>query len=399
MLPKLSLMSNQTVDIELKSGSEVILSESYMPDENGNVTVEFKTVVEQVLNFRFPESDVFEQTELVRTFNVRIAEGSDVQEFDFVALRGGLKTMSITTDLWLKANFLTWQPQQKYVEYYQPEWLTVYASENIEVRVEAYFNDRVSTDRVLATLVSNKIWTVNTSFARLSSLFSDIVQNPVYFDVWTVRSGTQWSYKQRYILKNSDENAITYIFENSLGGIDSVLFDGMERKKPAFEEKTARYDDIEVAYSVVTKDIVSHQTGYISRYDALWLRDLFGSMKKYRVSQGSVELIISESVNYQVDSTDDLIAFEWSYRPGKESKYMALDRDYGLLPELINVSASADEVVYVAPRLVDFPEAVLDENTLLLVQSPFEQKWYRTNIAEIVSRFVAVASEIEWIDL
>jgi hypothetical protein len=404
MLPKLKINATATVDIEMSVAGELIFAESYVPDDAGNITVELKSVVEQNLSLQFPTSDVFEQTRLQRTFHLKLTEGQNQsEEFEFIAIRGGLKTLSITPELWLQSNFLTWQAQEKRVEYTQPEWLTVFDTETVDIHVRAYYAEITPKDRTLANVEHDKAWTVNVSFGLLAAQFNDIMQQPLYFDVWTERFGSRRSYVQRYILKQKTENSETYIFENSLGGLDTVTFDGRKTSKPEFEEKTARYENIEIGYDVVQKDITAHQTGYITRYEALWLRDLFGSMRKYHAVNGTVEIIITESVAYKTDSDNDLIGFEWSYRTAKEPQYMAIERNFNQPSELLEVITPDSKKYYIVPRLLDFQEAAINDNMLFPVQSPFEQKWYRLSYGTLINRIQTdlniAASEPDWNEL
>jgi len=381
MLPKLVIKVSHPVSIELLVSNKKIIEESYISDEDDEIIVDLKGPVEETLNFTVPTTDLFQQLELMKTFSVKITEGELAPEtITFTAIRGGVKTLSITTDLWLKANFLTWQPQQKQVEWIQPEWLTYYAENNCELKITAHYKESDVFPTKTIALSGGKVWSINMQFGRIAAMFD---KQPLYFDAEIWAGGKKQTYTQRYIIKSNIENAKTFLFENSLGGMDSVIFDGSFTRTPEYEEEVGLLEDIESGYYISKKDNISQNTGYISRYSSEWLQEMFGSLKKYIVQDGALQQVIIDSIDSSVDSENDLIAFEFTYRPAQTTPYLALERNYENLPELLDITGPDEQLFFLAPRLIEFPEAKITDEMLFPVQSPFEQKWHRINYAKL----------------
>jgi hypothetical protein len=59
------------------------------------------------------------------------------------------------------------------------------------------------------------------------------------------------------------------------------------------------------------------------------------------------------------------------------------------------------ELSTLAPRLIEFGEIVLDDGTLIPVQSPFEQKWYRLSYSRLLEDIInrVNVSVLEWINI
>ena len=115
--------SSTPVSFKLMLGSNTILEESYEPNDETMVDIDITEVVSQYLTVKLPSSDIFSQSSALATFT---AEVDGAQSHSFTVIRGGARKLSDTASNFLKANWLTWQPQTKKVRWNQPEFLSYY---------------------------------------------------------------------------------------------------------------------------------------------------------------------------------------------------------------------------------------------------------------------------------
>ena len=281
--------------------------------------------VEEDLGLKIPDADRFEQNEAMKDFMLILVSGSDTRNFPFRAIRGGIDSGSAISLQFFETNFLTKQTQQKRVAWDQPEWLTYYAARNCELRVIGYYAEDTA-ERTVADLAAGKIYSVNMIFSRISGLFSE---QPRYFDAAIYDGETRLTYIQRYILTKAVPEDKFYLFENSLGGLDCARFDGALDYTPEFKEDTVLIDSAEKTWKVERKDIRKQSTGWLSRGEVLWLCDLFTAVRKWFCAvEGFIPFVI-DKVDAEQSSEDDMTAFEFSWRPGREGSITPIDRDFG----------------------------------------------------------------------
>ena len=165
---------------------------------------------------------------------------------------------------------------------HQPEYLSYYAVVTGSVKMTVYFADG-SVNETLLVLQAGQLYTIDVSYLKISSKFERAV---VCYDVWVENEfGQRLTYVQRYILSVSNTAVNVYLFENTLGGIDSVVFTGDFTEKiqtegtvtTVLEESTD--SDIDLNFSC------EQNTGFIPSIDyARWLRGFFVSKQRYHVS-------------------------------------------------------------------------------------------------------------------
>ena len=322
------IFADDVLSISLKQGGNELLNELYTPNAAGLVYFRFNQTVLSELRFVMPNSDLQIQSYLVRDFVLKIANTN----IPFKAIKTSIKSSShVNSENWLKANFLTWQPQTKEVTYYQPECLT-YCSVGTAttIKVKAYFTDDSSQEKDFYTLAANQAYTFNVSYDYVRAQFT---KNIEYYDVYAVSGSTRLSYVQRYALKPDSKHAEIFEFENGLGGLDTVYCDGETRNKPEYEIRTAVMSNKEVDYRTKKTDVVTQSTGYISREAAQWLQDFFVSTARYvRINGNRVPIVLTD-VSGETNSGDDMIAFSFDYKLAETSDYLNLTRDTGMPPK------------------------------------------------------------------
>ena len=374
------ITSSEVVSFKLYMGETLLLDNRYLPDYNNQLRISVRDIVESHLATDLPSSDTFTQNNVCASFTADI----DGTEVNFAAIRCGVRNYSGTAADFLSSNFLTWQPQTVETGYSQPQWLTYYnpGAASVSIKVKFYTKAGGSTVKSLATVNAVSCISVNVQFARIFAL--DEGDNYGYFDIYVENSaGTRLTYVQRYVLREEDRNVRCFVFMNSLGGIDCAAFNGHNTYSPRHTYTNAQYSEESIAANIDTERSYTQSTGYVDERSAQWLDDMFNSYDCYVVEEGVVRPIVLDEATVSHNHTEQLHSFEFSYKLSDSSTLLNLPRAE-VLPEGLQIE-TPEQLFFLAPRLVEFPEAELDDSLLFLVQSPYEQNWKKITAGTLIS--------------
>ena len=189
----------ETVTFTLKKNGEVLLSQSYQTDKNGQVQIDLRQMVHESLQTIVSDVGiVYTQADLVADFSALI----DMDTVNFRVVRGGVDRLADSATNFLTQNFLTWQPNVKPVTYYSPEFLTYYAVVAGTVKLRAYFTDesgtvKSQTDYTVTELMPGIAYTMPLQYSVVAGWLGHKL--PAYYDVWVENtSGQRLTYIQRY---------------------------------------------------------------------------------------------------------------------------------------------------------------------------------------------------------
>ena len=380
-LSPLIVQTSEALPVFLTVGGEILLSETYYPGDGNLVEVDFRDVVESCLAFSFPDQDIFTQPTLARTFTVLFGAAQTVT---FTAVRSGKAHLNESASSFLKGNFLTWQPTTKYVTYYSPEWLTYFAVESCSIVLKAYFSGGETQLISLTSLSAGSCVTVNLQYAVVCGKLSN--RRPMYYDVWAQgSSGARLTYIQRYMAsapQSPDES--WYLFENSLGGLDSLRAYGSLDFAPEFEHQIAQTSDGLQEYRIDTSRVYTRYTGYLNPAEAKWLQDLFSARQKYAYTHSGYYRIVFTSSDGAYSGADMPSSYSFSYRFAEDDPFLDIQRDEDL-PENIEIALPDQEAFFLPPRLAEYPKLEGNEDTLLLSQQPHTEEWGTLTFGEIVN--------------
>src|SRR5690554_4284132 len=193
-MKKFIVSSGSQISFELKEGSTVLFSATYEPGTDGRATIDVKDIIESRLKYNILHSARYEQAEIAKTFTAVI----DGATTTFKVIRAGVANIADIPSNWLRANFLTWQPQNKKVTYHSPEWLTYYAQEACSIMLKVYFPDNTVQNFNLGACEAGKAFTFNLQYAVIAG---SLGQNyPTHYDVWAeTAGGARLTYIQRYL--------------------------------------------------------------------------------------------------------------------------------------------------------------------------------------------------------
>jgi hypothetical protein len=326
-LPKLTLTADADVRIRLDVGASLefifrtLLDETYTPDFSRVISLDLSEVVHNALKFTMPTADPFVQPEILRTFRLVL---NDFAYF-FSAIRTGVKRLNVAPVEFLSKNFLTWQPPVKEITDTQPEWLTCYPAQNGFLFVTATLAGHSTVSKKMAILTAGKVYTFDTSVEHITAL---VGARPVRYDVYVVATDNPSALQlntQIYRVVNSTDNERFYCFQNSLGGLDTVRCTGEIKHAPEYTPSTALMnDDVEDVYHIEKKDVTTQTTGWLDKAARAWLHDFFMSKQRHKYEDNALQAVVIDEVTAETSTTEDLIAFEFTYREATASIYLNL---------------------------------------------------------------------------
>jgi len=375
--------------------AESIVQHTYSPNDNGLIDIDLKNIILPLLSFRLQDfSTPYRQDNIVRRFSFTVSEimnddtpGSSLSH-DFSVIRSGVDSFDGDTTSFLQQNFLTWQPNLKYVTYYTPEFLTYFATEDVSVVCKAYFEDGTDQSFLLAdSIPSNECWTIPTQYAVIAGRCEKM---PVYYDVWVENAnGQRMTYVQRYVagdMRSEEEEWI--LFENSLGGIDCFRAYGDSENTAEHTHNVAEIEEVFEEYRVDTTRKFKKNTGYLGRKERLWLLDFFPSLAKYIYVNSCIRriVVIDSDVVYSAKELPSNYNFTYKYSDSRP--YLNLPRTE--LPQtVLNISVPELGSFTIAPRLVEFPRISLSGGALFPVQNPYSEQWTVTTTEAIIDYIIA----------
>lgn len=368
-LKELILQSSDPVDVKLTAGGATLLDETYYPGNGNLIHIDLSSIVKSHLSFSLPSSDVFLQPSIAKTFT--LAYGTTTSSFR--CIRSGKLNLTQGASAFLTGNFLTWQPNQKPVTYYSPEWLTYYAVHDCSIRLKAYWEDGTDSTITLVSPSAGNCYTLNMQYAVVSGKFAG--KRPMYYDVWVEGGGSRLSYIQRYVAsekQGEDEN--WYLFENSLGGLDSLRAYGALSDDPEYTHNIANFGDKSEEYRIDANRLQTRNTGYLTPEEARWLQDLFVAPFKYLYTISGVYPIVFTSSDATTDSANPPSSYSFTYRMADTRPYLDIQRRTDL-PENLQIPIPTGETFFLPPRLAEHPKLELSADLLILAQEPHTEAW------------------------
>lgn len=274
------------IPFKLYHGSSLILDELYYPDNNGIVRVKLSDLVSMMLYSSIPDysQTVYHQSAAYGQFSVEIDEENPI---NFTVVKGFLQRADFDVEQFLRFNWLTTQPTNKAVKFHDPEWLTCYPVEAVDVRIRATFADATTQIITYATLEADKVQSINLNPGLIIGLFSN---EPIKWEVYTEASSQQRQYIQTY--RNStqcDEYDDLFIFQNRLGGIDTIRFTGTATRADSTQFENARFDEYVLDFFAEPELAMQKSTGSLAtRAELDHALDFFRSMRKFHLARGYI---------------------------------------------------------------------------------------------------------------
>lgn len=373
--------SSTPVSFKLMLGSNTILEESYEPNDETMVDIDITEVVSQYLTVKFPSSDIFFQSSALATFT---AEVDGAHSHSFTVIRGGVRKLSDTASNFLKTNWLTWQPQIKRVRWYQPEFLSYY--HEVAGVVKAKFYPTSATEEVVTihSATAGEYNTYNMEMAHIFSLSSyEISELNGLVDVWVETvAGVRLSYIQRYIFSPISRTEHYYMCVNSLGGIDTFCFTGSRTLSPSLSHESAMLSSRKISITTGQEREWSQNTGPLGKTEAAWIWEFFASDSQWTIIDNEVESIILESSSIKSSDKNNITSSDFSFSLAEDGQLLKINRSNDEF-QMVQVQSPSGDIFFLAPRVIDYPDANFEDSLLFLVQSPFVQEWKKISLGTL----------------
>ena len=381
-LKKFIISTNVTTPFSLMMGQTTILTNFYNPGVNGQIEIDLREIIERQLSIILPTDGdaVTDQTTGVADFTANIG----VEPVEFRVIKGGVYDLDVSAATFCNEHFLTWQAQEKKILQDQPEWLTLYATEEWEVKCKAYYlnNSEVASETVtLATIPEDHLQTLDVSWQAICDAIT--ATQPIAWDIWFEDQSGRLSYIQRYQLRNAGAEENVFVWTNTLGGVDSASFTGFAEDDQKLEHQIAElYSEDLDEYRIEKKTEIKQSTGFLTAREGIWLRDFFYSKRRYKIElDGSVRSIVLVDSKVVNSTADDLKEYEFTFRYSCDNSLLNLDRVVTDLPAPEGLSD-----FFLTELLAGLPVADYDGNLNIAVQSPFASGWMKLSLDQLFNQ-------------
>lgn len=147
--------------LKYKNADHNIVQHTYTPNENKRVTIKVKDIILPLLSFEVKDSSQpYIQQGILKDFEASVYEvGSEASKktIYFSVIRAGVDRLSDSAENFLKTNFLTWQPQQKPVTYYSPDYTITPLT--VQPNLNAIDPDELLVGGRINAALTNIVWT------------------------------------------------------------------------------------------------------------------------------------------------------------------------------------------------------------------------------------------------
>jgi len=360
-LKTFKISSTESVQFRLLKGGVELLSQRYEPGADGVLEIDVKAVVFASLAYTMNSANAYVQSAIAANFIGEV----DGASFPFRAVRGGVANLADTDSNWLRSHFLTWQPKVKPVTYYSPEWLTYYGVQEATIKLLATFDGGATQSITLASVPAGSTVTVNVQYASIAGRLGNTY--PVHYKVWAESTaGSRLTDEQFYTyseVQSDDEQ--WYLFENSLGGMDTFRAYGFNNFDGSHTHNIAEFGEIYKEYDVETERIYNKNTGYLDEYARAWLLDFFPSRGKFIHEDNAIRKIVVTDSDVKYASSDLPSAYSFSYKFADKTEYLNLIRNESEIPSNIVIPNVDSPDFTFPPRLAELPRILLTEGVLI----------------------------------
>ena len=196
-------------------------------------------------------------------------------------------------------------------------------------QIKAYKPDNTSVTYDVPNMsYSNKIYTLNIDYEGLLSLLNLTEIKAV--DIWVSIGDQPPFYKSnplRFIFSRQTlPNDDIFLFENALGSMESIVFEGEKEEIQNHKSTAYKIDDATHEFRNDYGRTFKKSTGYFKNEELrLWASEFFSSKKRYHLVNGVVKEIYvnsmdAKSVKYDLND----YSFEFVY--SEDSRYRSVER-------------------------------------------------------------------------
>lgn len=311
-----------------------ILEEIIMPDAQGDATLQFRHAINTVLQNNYPVEEVSSQQNASGWLRIEFDVAS---VYTLVVVKGGINIppeqfASFDYSTFFTQNFLSWMPPNRIVKKDEPFYLNYFnktAGANLYAVVYTKNQagaTQTSNHTLSSSIPTDRITTFSYTFTALATKTS--TPNALAIDIF-VGTGvnTQLSNKFRYTLTNEyDEYDDIFIFDNSLGGIETIRFTGEMMRAQEHETDTYRMWTKEtIEFQSHYREVFSKHTGYTDTQAGInWYNEFLSATLRYHLATVNSTTLYNrifvmeqtaEARKYNLNSYHFLFAYAKEARP------------------------------------------------------------------------------------
>jgi len=306
---------SEKLDFEVSYQNEVILMETYFPDNNGKIFIrDIETLANMyLLNVELSENII--STSGVVKFHLRFAEGEDVFEQDMSVYACYVETAGTLLADDLQLIPLTRCPV-KPISKDQKEYISFYGSGNIMVSVTSIGSaQEVTSLFTLATLTGGNQTTIrrlDVSVKVISDISGISQDKVVKYSVYRVDKLAAEYKVNKYLQPQK-----TFVFFNSLGAQETFTCTGVPEKVMKWERTFGQIGRLQQLIDGKPEGTMTINTGYITREQTGIVEDLLNARQIAIIDEyGWHPVIIAEESFKVISRRDELINIEFKYRYG-----------------------------------------------------------------------------------
>ena len=196
----------------------------------------------------------------------------------------------------------------------------------------ATFENGSTQALTLSAVAAGTAVTVNVQYASIAGRLGN--SYPVHYKVWAeTTAGARLTDEQFYTYSEQiSDDEEWYLFENSLGGLDTFRAYGVNNFDGEHTHNIAEFGETYKEYDVDTERIYNKNTGYLDEYARAWLLDFFPSRAKFVYADNSIRKIVVTDSDVKYASSDLPSAYTFGYKFADKTQYLNLIRNESELP-------------------------------------------------------------------
>lgn len=285
----------------LSLGDREIISETYVPDANGKISVlDLQDLVEPYL-----VSNLIEQF----SYQITDAAGASINK-NFVVQFCAAEA-SLDAKPFMGSYFLTALMGEKVTSTGRKEFLHLVVFEATAVSASCMYLTASGYQTKIKSLDNitdlNKVVTVDVSPEN----FTDDVGDLFYY---TIHAGNRSQSFQMDL--SCPDAAPCLLFTNSFGCQETIYCTGTHTLSPEFERNSTMIDGKLHHFLIEEKRVFEANTGVLNTGMALWADELFRSKEIYLLEGSRIgkEIVITESESLRTNDLDAMPTFTFEYR-------------------------------------------------------------------------------------
>lgn len=303
----------EKVEVSLYHNDSLIIDEEYNANPQGEITLRFAELVHTLLRVKVPSftKAVFLQEQAMADFKVEISDPSESKTVSFTAVKGFRAIHPGDIPSFFKNNWLTSMPQEYDVVFHQPLFLTAYAEYPVMIKADFTLNDGTDRQLDLFQLEPHKIQTINLNPGMLIQVLGEEYKS---VSLYGQHGSDRYFFKQTFHFRHSHNFSESFfLYENRLGGIDSLRGTGEEVSKHTFESKLGMHRHHNVDYEQNRSAEIQKNIGFVqSKEHQNQIIEFLYSPTKYVFYQGTVHKINVTSSEFN-PTAGKLNEFSFSY--------------------------------------------------------------------------------------